>query len=826
MIKRRLLFPVTLLLLLLSVGTSFLTGCSGKTDPVQTTEETTASAEPTSLDVTRPDEPISEGQTTAPVTEPETQPETQPDVWSPDVIAWYDVDNGSSGNTRPDHGWYFPYAETPGVATAGGIFRSATPLLGTYDQIEMSVARQHLYWLAQAGFTALAVDVTNVRSIHDPNPDMQFYYKGVYDHTEVLLAAAKSLCDEGMTNVPRIYVSVRLFGEDYDGLAAVLSEYRALYEKYPAQVWHRRGSDKPFVGIFVDHAVYNTWGRQPKTDVVDDFFDFRWTNGYIAGYGKSDGQGGTAISSDRLLWLFVENEKGKEDGSYKAIYTQTSDGRPECMVASVALHGGWNEDGSTWDAMNHLIDGKTPLDRTLGPIYAYRPEVVIIDRFNYPLVWLEQAQEGVGLYHSGHFEPCRELGFGMLYAVTRHAYALRSLTGEAPDAVMKGTCRDGKLFPDVSILPPEYRMGLTEDLSGTVWQMLSLENGMDYSAFTGVDTLYVQTRNAFGESAVTAVSVEKLDAADLPFAPFVFEFEPYGSESKYAKYGNAWVSADNFTMWMPADASGGAGVYASMHVDEQPNDAAAIVTTIDVTTSGTYRVALAYFLNSTCPVVQLYLDGQPLGEAIDLFGDSFKREKVTLATLPLTAGSHTLSIKSEKTNSGRWEIWLDALFFEDPNTPEGTPSLPTMTFEFEPHGDSSKYVLTGNAWMDSGDFTSWMPEDTSGGASFFCSMHVDGSPNPDSAISTVLTLDRAGTYALTLACFMNNSSPVIRLELDGQIISEPIDLNNNGSLTRITVPLGNHTLTAGAHTLRILSDESNSGKWEIWLDALTFAPAV
>ena len=62
------------------------------------------------------------------------------------MLAWYDVDHGSSVNSRPDHGWDPLYQQSPGLVTKGGIFRSATPLLGTYDQIDPVVAKQHLYW--------------------------------------------------------------------------------------------------------------------------------------------------------------------------------------------------------------------------------------------------------------------------------------------------------------------------------------------------------------------------------------------------------------------------------------------------------------------------------------------------------------------------------------------------------------------------------------------------------------------------------------------------------------------------------------------------------
>ena len=69
------------------------------------------------------------------------------------------------------------------------------------------------------------------------------------------------------------------------------------------------------------------------------------------------------------------------------------------------------------------------MERTLEPVYAIRPDVVIVNRFNYSIAWMEQPQEGLGLYHSGHFEPCEELGFEVYNHVQQQVYALNQETG-------------------------------------------------------------------------------------------------------------------------------------------------------------------------------------------------------------------------------------------------------------------------------------------------------------------------------------------------------------------------------------------------------------
>ena len=669
---RRYILPMLCLSTLCLALTVCIASCTGNhdQDPADTTDTDASSGTDSATEApTRtPTEPATDPATepaTEPITDPATQPETEPVtgplLWSPDVVVWYDIDNGSSCNTRPDNGWYYLYSESPGVTTQNGLYRAATLLLGTYDQRDPEVCRQHLYWLRNAGFTVISVDVTNVKTIQDDSdPGMYYYYKGVYDNVEALLAEARKMTEEGISDVPKIYVNVRLFGEDYDGLKLVLEDYKALYEKYPEQVWHYNGSEKPFIGIFADWSLFDQWKYRPKTD-VDDYFDYRWTNGFLKNYGSADGQGGFAIDSRRLLWPFVENEKGSEEGSYVPIYTADADGDPEAMVASVSVWEGWNTDGSHWDAMNNLIDGKTPLDRTLEPVYALKPSVVILDRFNYPLVWLEEYQEGVGLYHSGHFEPCEELGFDMLYAVTRHVYAMRGLTGEKPAPSTAVRSQDGYLIPDLTVMPAEYRIGTDASMEGAEWKMYPVSGRLDYRAFTGVDTLYIQTRNAFGESEVTAVTVEVLNDEAKPFT---FEFEAHGDESKYKKEGNAWVRSDDFTDFMPENTSGGASLFCSMHVDNTEDPNSAISTTIFVEVKGTYQVTLGYFMNNTSPVLNLYLDGQALGGQIEMNNNgSLTLCTADLGTVTLTPGNHTLRIESTETHSGRWEIWLDALFF-------------------------------------------------------------------------------------------------------------------------------------------------------------------
>lgn len=177
------------------------------------------------------------------------------------------------------------------------------------------------------------------------------------------------------------------------------------------------------------------------------------------------------------------------------------------MCSSVSVHGGWNSDGSNWDAMNNLIGGKTPFERTLEPVYAIRPDVVIVNRFNYPVAWMEQPQEGLGLYHSGHFEPCEELGFEVYNHVQQQVYALKSLKGNAPAKPEVVSDASNRLLLALDGNPMEYRISESESFEGAEWLYYHISEGVDYSYLASLDQIWVQTRNSFGESEAVLVDV-------------------------------------------------------------------------------------------------------------------------------------------------------------------------------------------------------------------------------------------------------------------------------------------------------------------------------
>jgi len=61
-------------------------------------------------------------------------------------------------------------------------------------------------------------------------------------------------------------------------------------------------------------------------------------------------------------------------------------------------------------------------------------------------------------------------------------------------------------------------------------------------------------------------------------------------------------------------------------------------------------------------------------------------------------------------------------------------------------------------------------------------------------------VEKAGKFSLNAALTMAVDYGIIRLSLDGKPLGEPIDLFNNGVITRV-FEFGTHELSAGQHKL-------------------------
>jgi len=71
---------------------------------------------------------------------------------------------------------------------------------------------------------------------------------------------------------------------------------------------------------------------------------------------------------------------------------------------------------------------------------------------------------------------------------------------------------------------------------------------------------------------------------------------------------------------------------------------------------------------------------------------------------------------------------------------------------------------------------------------------------PGDKLTVEFPVEKAGRYAFSAALTKAIDYGIVRLSLDGEPLGEPLDLINNGVITKV-FPLGTHQLTAGPHRL-------------------------
>jgi len=424
-----------------------------------------------------------------------------------DLIMWYDLDHGSAINGRPDRGWLPLNPEYPDDPKVAGHYRTTTSLLGKYSSQDPKIIKQHAYWIKALGCNALACDLTNARSIREAkiSADMMRFYKGINKAYELQL---KNLSEITEFTAPTAYPTLRLNSEEYDNLRLMLDDMFALYEKYPTK-WYKLddgtdNKDKPFIVIFADGGQLKNWVTA-GIPVQDDRFNIRWSNGYLAGQEgitQLDSNNTRMIAGNLPYWLFVEGTKDKSrNGYYEPIYKALPSGKGvEQMITWASVHLG----GTNWDGMQDEIDGKMPIERYTEPVYKLKPKALLVNRFNYPLAWLSEPQEGISRNKSTHIEPNVDWGFAVFNNVAKELYKVRGYEKKSPEKPeLNSFDKENNVFSiKLDNYPLEYRISNSEDLAGSEWFFLNVgTGGIEIDAKIDITKkLYIQTRNSFGES--------------------------------------------------------------------------------------------------------------------------------------------------------------------------------------------------------------------------------------------------------------------------------------------------------------------------------------
>ncbi len=421
-----------------------------------------------------------------------------------DMIVWYDIDHGSKA--KNGIGWWPLNPQHPGRIKASGYYRTTTPLLGLYDIGEESTVVQHLYWFAALGANAVTCDWTNYTT--EPGPNIK-YNKDIYNNTENFLRTAQKIQGNVDFPVAKLYPTVRLYEERYELLSSVLDNAYALYEKY-SDVWYKfDGSDKPFIVIFADWSLLNDEWHDKEIPFKDDRFDIRWSNGHLYGSTVEDNQGRLKIPKDKPYWLFVEEVKDEKEGYYKVFYKEGKDNKVEQMMCWAAIYNGWSqEEDSPWDGMDQVYDGKTTFERSLRDVKELSPKALLVNRFNYPMAWTQHPYEGISLYDSVHFEQNRDFGFLVFNNVMKNLYDLNNWVGKSPLKPEPEMLEGNRFSLPIINYPLEYRIGIDEDFTDSEWKYININEWISYEEYLDNDGIYVQTRNAFGESDIAYVKLK------------------------------------------------------------------------------------------------------------------------------------------------------------------------------------------------------------------------------------------------------------------------------------------------------------------------------
>jgi hypothetical protein len=394
----------------------------------------------------------------------------------------------------------------PGLGT--NQYRTTTSLLGTYESQDPKIIKQHAYWIKALGCNVIACDLTNSYA------STYGYYTNVNKAYELQLKNSEEITE---FNAPKIYPNIRCYGTNYSNLKEELNDMYALYQKYPDK-WYKlddgtASKDKPFIVIFTDQTLLNTWAQSGiPAQIQDDRFNVRWTNGFLFNESsiiKRNSNNNNKIPGSLPYWLFVENSQvSSSKGYYDPVYKEMPDGQGvEQMItwASVFLSG------NNWDGLRDTVDGKTPIVRYTQPVYKLKPKVLLVSRFSYTVCWPAVPMEGLTRNKSTHIEPNVDWGFLEFNDVADELYNVRGYDKTVPSKPEAESFNGLNNILKIKLddFPLEYRISNNDSLSGAKWTFLNFGQGgikLD-SAIDRNKKIYMQTRNSFGESIIADINI-------------------------------------------------------------------------------------------------------------------------------------------------------------------------------------------------------------------------------------------------------------------------------------------------------------------------------
>ncbi|RKX38875.1 MAG: hypothetical protein DRP64_15040, partial [Verrucomicrobia bacterium] len=397
----------------------------------------------------------------------------------------YEIDNLSWAN-RPDNGWFYLNPNHPGIVPGPGQppytgdehWRTATPLLGLYDNRDPEVIKQHAYWMRAMGVDVVLLDWTNLTSTKQPSSHVYEFTLRVHDATRAILDVYSTITE---FVPPKIVVAMRMQEEfaPFTITQEIADDAWEIYAPYPELMFTSHdgtsGSDKSMLVAFAgfeDAAWTSTgpvWG--------DSRFNMRYMNGYLMnrpGMTVAESTDWKRIADDDWpYWPFVESDP-TGGGYYRNLYRRLpGTSIPELAMTWVALHNG----GLTWDGQLDVVDGKYLIQRYSEPLYNKVPRITFMNRWCYPSGWYNEPQEGLSLNYSTIIEPSLDLGFENFDRAADIMYDLRGLIKHVPGKPVIKSVVDGRYVAFTSSnLPVQYKVSDDKDGIGEDWEYIDVNH--------------------------------------------------------------------------------------------------------------------------------------------------------------------------------------------------------------------------------------------------------------------------------------------------------------------------------------------------------------
>jgi hypothetical protein len=366
-----------------------------------------------------------------------------------------DCDGLGNGPPGPEDGWWPRNPNYPGVVPNSCTrYRTIDPLLGTYASNDPNVIRQHAYWLASMGITAIAIDWTNVgKPLLDP------YSQALMDATEVVLATYAQITS---FVPPKVFVVMRwdyyhYFDKNPGGYCdinfntsvanSIAQRAYALSQWYPS-VWYKfkdeypnsAADDDPLLVVFEPNNPVpqvpakptdphcpvsgpNFRGTVPLWTPTQPF-KVRYSNGSLVGTGVTTpipagqpGYPGLTFIDHQPYWNQWEPSTGHKD-EFVPLYATMPSGRLEHAEIHTTMYYGNGKpppNEADWIGQFTLVrldSGEifdTVMERFAAPLLEAPPLIVQLNGFNYALGWGSIPGEGVSTNASIMLEPTEPL---------------------------------------------------------------------------------------------------------------------------------------------------------------------------------------------------------------------------------------------------------------------------------------------------------------------------------------------------------------------------------------------------------------------------------